>query len=495
MSLEKSVITIFTALMMASLPGCHNESDVHDHSKAQPNHHHYEWLAGDHHVHSEYSVSWRHKSGRQFDPTLPVAAIGGDAMYSTAENVQKAQEYGLSWMVTTDHGGPNHSQLNHERAYPDLLKARERFPQMIVYYGMEFDTPGAEHSSLILPHTHDEAEILFSIESQFNKREPFPPHPDWDTEAKMDEALAHMRDIPHPPVLIANHPSRTKKDGKYTKLTPSELRRWNNIAPNVAVGMEGSPGHQARAINPDGSLALNAPRAGYTGEPTMGGFDQMTARLGGFWDSMLAEGRHWWITATSDAHRNWRDGGDDFWPGEYSKTYVLAERNHASILDGLRHGRVFVTTGDLINALNVTLSTPNNKKMGFGSTIDIAPDDSAILEIQLREPITPNPNGDSPKIDHVDIIMGEIHGELSDPDQDTHEGVRVLKRLKRGDFEINAGGWLEAKVELPDVYKDGYIRLRGTNTKQSEPDIDLKGENPWADLWFYSNPIFFRAIK
>jgi len=26
----------------------------------------------------------------------------------------------------------------------------------------------------------------------------------------------------------------------------------------------------------------------------MGGFDQMTARLGGFWDSMLGEGRRWW---------------------------------------------------------------------------------------------------------------------------------------------------------------------------------------------------------
>jgi hypothetical protein len=58
----------------------------------------------------------------------------------------------------------------------------------------------------------------------------------------------------------------------------------------------------------------------------MGGFDQMTATLGGLWDSLLGEGRRWWITSTSDSHVNWRDGGSDFWPGEYSKTYVYEPR-------------------------------------------------------------------------------------------------------------------------------------------------------------------------
>ena len=50
----------------------------------------------------------------------------------------------------------------------------------------------------------------------------------------------------------------------------------------------------------------------------------MAAKIGGLWDSMLGEGRHWWITATSDSHVNWRDGGGDFWPGENFKTYVKA---------------------------------------------------------------------------------------------------------------------------------------------------------------------------
>ena len=103
-----------------------------------------------------------------------------------------------------------------------------------------------------------------------------------------------------------------------------------------------APGPQAAAINPDGSVDSLGHRGAYSRHPTMGGFDQMTARLGGFWDSMLGEGRRWWVTANSDSHVNWREGGVDFWPGEYSKTYVFAEKNHDDILEGIRRGRVFV---------------------------------------------------------------------------------------------------------------------------------------------------------
>src|SRR5690606_34967062 len=173
--------------------------------------------------------------------------------------------------------------------------------------------------------------------------------PSRDVESRMIAALEHMRALETPPVLIANHPSRSASDvGVYGAYSPAEFRDWNDTAPRVAVGMEGAPGHQAAALHEDGSLDAEGARGGYRKSPTLGGFDQMTARLGGFWDSMLGEGRRWWVTSTSDSHSHWREGGSDFWPGEYSKTYVHAARNHADIIDGLRHGRVFVTTGDLI---------------------------------------------------------------------------------------------------------------------------------------------------
>jgi hypothetical protein len=43
---------------------------------------------------------------------------------------------------------------------------------------------------------------------------------------------------------------------------------------------------------------------------------------------------------------------------------------------------------------------------------------------------------------------------------------------------------------LEDMNADSYIRIRGTNGKELEPEVDPAGEDPWADLWFYSNPIF-----
>ena len=43
---------------------------------------------------------------------------------------------------------------------------------------------------------------------------------------------------------------------------------------------------------------------------------------------------------------------------------------------------------------------------------------------------------------------------------------------------------------VKQVSGDEYIRVRGTNTDEQEPQPDAQSESPWSDLWFYSNPIF-----
>ena len=308
------------------------------------------WLAGDHHVHSEWSVGWDNST----NPPTPIR--GGDAIYPIGKNAEKAKEYGLDWVMTTDHGGPNHSKVNLEQAYPELLKSREAVPEVLQFYGMEFDTPAADHSTLMIPKGDNESQILYDIESKFNKRDPYPNDGSRDTESTMIEALNYMKqlDEDEQPIHIAHHPSRSAKgDGEWGQDTPQEFRNWNDTAPNISIGMEGAPGHQATSINPDGSQDPKGARGSYGNYPTMGGFDQMSAKVGGLWDSMLGEGRHWWITATSDSHVNWRDGGGDFWPGEYSKTYVKAEKDYDDIMESIRKGNVFVTTGDLISELDV----------------------------------------------------------------------------------------------------------------------------------------------
>ena len=119
-----------------------------------------QWLAGDHHVHSEFSADY--KPGA--DPKAPPAPIvGGDSRNTIPTNARMAQQHGLAWMVSTDHGGPNHSQLNRDQAYPELLKARREAPGLILFFGMELNTPGADHSSLIIPHTAAEREGWLAI--------------------------------------------------------------------------------------------------------------------------------------------------------------------------------------------------------------------------------------------------------------------------------------------------------------------------------------------
>jgi len=444
------------------------------------------WLAGDHHIHGRYSAD--------YDETTmpPTPIIGGDSSYPTYVNALMARHFGLSWMVTTDHGGPNHSKLNLEKAYPELLHSREVISDLIQFYGMELDTPGAEHSSLIIPHSDHEHHTLYDLESRFAEEDAFPEDEARDTEAFMLEALRYMGGIPLPPLVLANHPSRSARDlGVYGANSPQELRDWNDAAPQVAVGMEGAPGHQANAINPDGSADTSGVRGGYRRYPTMGGFDQMTARLGGFWDSMLGEGRRWWITANSDSHANWREGGTDFWPGEYSKTYVFSAKTYDDILKGIRHGRVFVTTGDLISELYVTAGAWGDEAT-IGGTLSVSEGGEVDVTVRLRDPEGPNYRDERPQVARVDLIVGEIVGSPADRSLDTNPTTRVVQRFTEEDWTRD-GEYVSMTVTLDDVHHDGYLRVRGTNTSEEEPSTDPRGEDPWSDLWFYSNPIFIEV--
>ncbi|MBT8147494.1 MAG: phosphoesterase, partial [Gammaproteobacteria bacterium] len=250
------------------------------------------------------------------------------------------------------------------------------------------------------------------------------------------------------------------------------------------------PGHQAAALNPDGSLDPGGARGAYRNYPTLGGFDQFTAIVGGFWDSMLAEGRRWWITANSDSHRHYSEGGSDFWPGEYSKTYVWADRSHDAILDSIRNGRIFVTTGDLISELHFTVSDETEgSSASLGDTLEVDGAGALEVTIRFRDPNGFNNNGDYPSVARVDLIQGEITGPASDRTQDTNNTTRVIARFNQNDWSID-GEYREITYTLDQPSVDSYLRIRGTNGTELNPLPDPRGEDPWSDLWFYSNPVF-----
>ena len=432
-------------------------------------------------MHSRYSVGYDWENPAEF-------TIGNDGVYPIPMNAVMSRHYGLDWTVATDHGGPNHSKINFELAYPELQLSREAVPDVVQFYGIEFNTPAADHSSIIVPHTHDESVVLRDLESRFDTQEIWTPEERQrrDRENRMVEALRVMDRLPEKPVVIAHHPARSAPGlGEYGETEPHELRNWNDAAPEVAVGMEGAPGHQA------GPLSSNpAPRGWYFDYPTMGGFDQMTARLGGFWDSMLGEGRRWWITANSDSHRNYLEGGVAFWPGQYAKTYVYAQKNHDSILSGIRGGEVFVTTGDLVSELYLDVVDVDGDETAasIGGTVVLSAPGTVEVRIRARDPQAQNHNGDNPHVARIDLITGHVTAPAADRSLDTNESTAVVKRFSADDWRKD-GEYLEMSHRLT-VDRSLYIRVRGTNTDELEPAIDPPDENPWPDLWFYSNPVF-----
>lgn len=431
------------------------------------------WQAGDHHVHSEWSVDWDRS-------TLPPTPIrGGDSSYTRTHNARQALANGLTWMVHTDHGGPGHSAVTRDHAWPALMDARREVPGLIQFNGMEFDVPAGEHASLIIAPGPQERDQLVAIERGYSRSEPLQGSRD-DGQTMLD-ALAHMGALPAPPLMFINHPSRTATAmGRWGDVEPDELRAWHGAAPQVLVGMEGAPGHQATRVHR--GLYRNADA------PTLGGFDQMTATEGGIWDALLAEGHRFWITASSDSHVNQRNGGSDFDPGQYSKTHVWARRDADDILDGLRHGRMFAVTGDLIDALELRVSADGHdaRTATMGGTLSLSPAASMRVELRVRVPASANHAGRHPVLDHVELIVGGP-GSGNGP-------VMQTRVFGASDWQVD-GAWRSVSWVLPVPARGGFVRARGSSTAERTPLPDVPGEDPWQDLWFYSNPVFVEAAR
>lgn len=431
------------------------------------------WQPGDHHVHSEWSVDW----DRSTSPPTPIR--GGDSSYTRTHNAQQALANGLTWIVHTDHGGPGHSAVTRDHAWPALLEARREVPGLIQFNGMEFDVPAGEHASLIIAPGPQERDQLVAIERDYSRSEPL--QGSRDDGQTMLEALAQMRALPAPPLMFINHPSRTATAmGRWGDVEPDELRAWHAAAPQVLVGMEGAPGHQATRVHR--GLYRNADA------PTLGGFDQMTAIVGGIWDTLLSEGQRFWITASSDSHVNQRDGGSDFDPGQYSKTHVWARRDAQDILDGLRHGRMFAVTGDLIDALELRVTSVDDPAASatLGGTLVVPASRAIRVDLRVRVPTTPNAAGQHPVLDHLELIVG-AQGDAQGPSMHT----RVFGA---GDW-TGQGAWRSVSWVLPVPARGGFVRARGSSTAERSPLPDVPGEDPWQDLWFYSNPVFVEVTR
>jgi hypothetical protein len=480
----------------------------------------YQWLAGDHHIHTQYS---------------------SDAMYRVVDQARHARAYGLDWMVVTDHGSVTHAKIGVDKVNPDIVAARAELRDLLVFQGMEWNIPAAEHGTVFVAPGPDEVAVLKEFENGYDGTVKNATAPTPENEALalagikfLGEAVRQRR--VEAALFLANHPARRGVD------SPHEIRAWRDADPTVAVGMEGAPGHQAAGIKAPGGPGSG--RGFYNGSPsaasfpgyplesyrTWGGFDWMTSTVGGLWDSLLAEGKPWWISANSDSHVTYLDtsargpnsnfeangkyndpvyGGQvlntagDFWPGYYSRTHVGATGfGYRAVMAGLRAGRVWVDHGGLISGLDVRVhAARQHRETGapLGGVLKVKRGTPVVVTIRIDLADTPNWAQFLPVLQRVDVITGQVTGPVADGDTFTAPTARVVQS-----FEVSQRtGTVSFRYSLGTAGEPFYVRLRGTDGKRSQPGLmgaavdaagpalDVVGDaDPWEDLWFYANPVF-----
>ena len=477
----------------------------------------YRWLAGDHHIHTQFSP---------------------DAQYRVIDQVRHANAYGLDWMVITDHGSVQHAKIGVEKVNPDIVAARRDVADTLVFQGLEWNIPAAEHGTVFVHPGRNEVSVLKAFENGYDGTVRSASANTAANEALAVAGLHFLSDSVTSrrvadALMFANHPARKGID------SPHEIRGWRDAAPRIAVGMEGAPGHQAAGIPaPYGAGSGRGyydnspdPVTSFPGYPlesyrTFGGFDWMTATVGGLWDSLLAEGKAWWISANSDSHQVWNDtsqrgpGSDfatngyfndpvhitapqsrfgDFWPGFYSRTHVgSADFSYASVMQGLRAGRVWVDHGGLIDSLDVRLRAGHDE-VSLGGVLHARRGTPVTLQIRINPARLPNWSQFLPMLAKVDVIRGTVTGPVSNRDTFTAPCTRVVKS-----YDVSGQSrTIVLSYPLGRLDDGFYVRLRGSDGNRlavgpmgaavdpAGPKMDVVGDaDPWQDLWFYTNPMW-----
>ena len=490
-----------------------------------------QWVAGDHHNHTWLSD-------------------GEETMADLAKNA--FTKYGLDWLGTADHGAPSLYDPVGKRMrgingdedpapvsmdfwlalrnleWPVVQQVAAQYPGKIMITGVEWGAPvakgeeDAEAKTAILDGMPDSlSDFIYKYDYQSLDRsravlgiKKDNAGPKGYVDGAKDLNANHATTA----YSILSHPCRD------LRWPVKAIRNFNNAAPTVAFGMAGIPGSQKEPFR-GGYDAIFDSRGRFLDEDvaadwkkvdwkitrvarTYGGADYYTAKLGGVWDALLGEGRHFWIFADSDFHNT----EEEFWPGEYNQDHTwVQDFTSQGIVDGLRSGNSFSAMGQLISDLDFSAAV-GSAKATMGGSLPATSGDDVTVTIRFKSPAT-NYHGVTPVVNHVDLIAGNVTGLIdpSDPKfatNATNPSTHVVKRFTSADWTVDAAGFNVITTTVDDVAANTYLRLRGTNiglgvkgqtSAAGEPlmDTKAKGNNTankaWADLWFYSNPIFVEA--
>ena len=412
-----------------------------------------------------------------------------------------------------------------EFSFPQVMNFNKKGTGTLAIQGLEWNPPGHEHcSSGIIteqfisknPNANAMAQFEFMFDANDGDQTGGKEF-GWVKSAKsgkektMEAAQWLQKNHRFTSWLVPAHPER--QNG----WNVSDYRNLNDIAPDVFVAFESIPGHQA---SPNRGGIGNS--SSYEKSYTYGGVGIQAAKIGGVWDALISEGRRFWLVANADFHNHVSKGADDFYPGEYQKTYISMKNKTAQgFVDGLRAGNIYTVHGDLIDRLEFSIGSAV-----MGETYH-AKGSAVKVRILVRDPETTNNNTytslTNPVLDHIDLIAGELRSKVAQGTAEysvgAYDKVKVIARFDAKGGVTDANGitstkWIDlgggvrlVEYTIP-ITGDTYFRLRGTNHGLNvKGNTDANG-NPledmpsatvqeaakvaFDDLWFYSNPIFVR---
>lgn len=438
--------------------------------------------------------------------------------------------------------------------WPYILNRSQQYGKVLVE-GLEWITPGHEHTDVAViagqnplarkASLRGNADAMAQFEFLFDAadNDQIGPvdsnnNPIWTGKiANTTGTTGHAKAVAGVTWLQTNYPTtsyavptHSERKGPFSTTANAgwnieHFRDFNNAGPTVAFGIE-APGHFAEGGPSGGSGSYGS---GAVGGGTYGLSGVYTAKIGGLWDGLLAEGRNSFIYVSSDWHQRGIFGATqtgttaDFIPGEYTKLYVRNTKPFTAqvMLNGMRSGNSYSVNGDLIGPNMVFTAQVCNPTCGNPAVMGqvlVAPVGATILVSMsvtvptqnyspysfnnpLLTPVGISQPLNKPKLDHVDLITSTITGVV----QPTDAGYAVANASGTNGAAIvyNPNAVLAKQISASKMKKktnlDGsttlafqttftmpanpfYIRARGTNIPVNTPNVTDATGAPLLDV-------------
>jgi hypothetical protein len=92
-----------------------------------------------------------------------------DAKYTFSQLAMRAAQFGLDWMVFTEHSNFGHANAGGALAeHAEVVKARAENPRLLIFQGLEWYIPAAEHATVFTAPGPGEADVLRAFELAYD---------------------------------------------------------------------------------------------------------------------------------------------------------------------------------------------------------------------------------------------------------------------------------------------------------------------------------------